>query len=276
MQVQAYPMDEAGNPPRILWFSVTVSMICHLVFFMLMIIIPNYKPDRSFSTSVIDVSLVNLPSSPASTSGRQQRPASKDSPIPDSTPQPVKEAHLSQEQKKPEEVSLSPKQHRVKTSLKKETFESSKALKHAISEIKKTINQSRAQSVTEAIDRLGDAVDDAKGIGTTEGIHTQGQKALEVMDIYKAEIPYHIQKNWVFSEQLAGTDSTDLVAWLVIAIKSDGHISDIWFEKRSGNRYFDDQAYKAVIKSDPLPSLPREYLRPFFNVGLRFTSSGLK
>jgi len=95
------------------------------------------------------------------------------------------------------------------------------------------------------------------------------------MDIYKAEIPYHIQNNWVFSERLAG-GQTDLVAWLVIEIRPDGSIRDIWFEKRSGNRYFDEQAHKAVMKSDPLPPLPRGFTRPYFNVGLRFTPSGLK
>ncbi len=95
------------------------------------------------------------------------------------------------------------------------------------------------------------------------------------MEIYKAEIPHQIQKNWSFSKQLAG-GRADLVAWLVIEVRPDGAISDIWFEKRSGNRYFDDQAFKAVRKSNPLPPLPNGYTRPYFNVGLRFTPSGLR
>jgi len=174
---------------------------------------------------------------------------------------------------------------RPKTSLKKKTFKSSRVVKHAISQIEKQIESSRAQPVREAIDGLRESVADAdasavgsaeEGISASQGRSgTGGRRALELMDIYKAEIPYHIQRNWVFSEQLAG-GRTGLAAWLVIEIRPDGSLRDIWFEKRSGNRYFDEQAFKAIKKSDPLPPLPNGYARPFFNVGLRFTPSGLR
>jgi colicin import membrane protein len=69
---------------------------------------------------------------------------------------------------------------------------------------------------------------------------------------------------------------TDLEAVLVIKIMPNGEIQDIWFEKKSGNSYFDDSVYKAVKKSNPLPPLPKDYQRPFYNVGLVFTPSGLR
>ncbi len=56
----------------------------------------------------------------------------------------------------------------------------------------------------------------------------------------------------------------------------NGKIKDIWFEKKSGNSYFDESAFKAVKKSDPLPKLPKEYFKPYYNLGLIFTPSGLK
>jgi colicin import membrane protein len=56
----------------------------------------------------------------------------------------------------------------------------------------------------------------------------------------------------------------------------DGEVRDVWFEKKSGNAYFDDSAFKAVKKANPLPQLPKGYLRPFYNLGLIFTPSGLK
>jgi len=279
MQFQAYPipMDSAGHTLRILWLCISVSMISHLFFIILLIIVPDFKFSRPFSTPVIDVNLVNLPPPPASPPERQQHPAASETKSPEAAPRPVKETPLNQEQQKKEAISIAPKKPRVKTSLKKETFKPANVLKNAVSEIEKTVDQSRTQTLKETIDRLKSVVsDDVKGIGTTEGDHTSSKKPLELMDIYKAEIPYHIQKNWAFSEQLAGEDIKDLVAWMVIEIKSDGQISDIWFEKRSGNRYFDDQAYKAVVKSNPLPPLPKEYSRPLFNVGLRFTPSGLR
>ena len=67
---------------------------------------------------------------------------------------------------------------------------------------------------------------------------------------------------------------TDVEARLMIKIMANGEIRDIWFEKRSGNRYLDDSAYKAVMKSSPLPALPRGY--QFYTVLLGFTPSGLQ
>ena len=84
---------------------------------------------------------------------------------------------------------------------------------------------------------------------------------------------YHIKKNWVFSEQLAGK-RTDLEVRLLIKILENGTIQDIWFEKRSGNGYLDESAYKAITKANPLPPLPKGI--QLYNVLLGFTPSGLQ
>jgi len=187
-------------------------------------------------------------------------------------------------------VSVAPKKSRqIKESLKKKTFKPSKVVKSAITRIEKQVEDSRPNPVIEAINRLKSKVGSseardigAKGEGLTGqrgtipgGALTTGYLALKPIDIYKAEIPYHIEKNWAFSEQLTGGD-TDLVAIVVIKIMQNGEINDIWFEKKSGDSYFDESAFKAVKKSDPLPELPKEYLKPYYNLGLIFTPSGLK
>jgi len=61
-----------------------------------------------------------------------------------------------------------------------------------------------------------------------------------------------------------------------VKIMKDGKIRDIWFERRSGNAYFDDSAFKAVKKSDPLPPLPQGFSEPFYKVGFRFNLFELK
>ena len=187
-------------------------------------------------------------------------------------------------------VSVAPKKGRqIKESLKKKTFKPSKVVKSAITRIEKQVEDSRPNPVIEAINRLKTKVEssEARDIGAKEegltgqggnipgGALTTGYLALKPIDIYKAEIPYHIEKNWAFSEQLAGGD-TDLVAVVVIKIMQNGEIRDIWFEKKSGDSYFDESAFKAVKKSDPLPELPKEYFKPYYNLGLIFTPSGLK
>ena len=46
-----------------------------------------------------------------------------------------------------------------------------------------------------------------------------------------------------------GGGHTNLEAVIIVKIMRDGEIRDVWFEKRSGNSYFDDSAHKAVKKS---------------------------
>ena len=204
----------------------------------------------------------------------------------------------------PDTISVAPKKKTVKkkTSLKKKTFRSAQVIKRAIKRIEKKTEVSRPNTVKEAIDRLRSEVkktevdqvkkkadsDDVKETADGGGIGIQGdgsgipgqpgamsRQVLEKIDLYKLEIAYHIEKKWAFPEQFAG-GRTDLEAVLVIKILPNGEIRDIWFEKKSGNSYFDESAEKAVRKSNPLPPLPKEYRRPFYNVGLVFTPSGLR
>ncbi|GBC61526.1 hypothetical protein DENIS_2488 [Desulfonema ishimotonii] len=94
-----------------------------------------------------------------------------------------------------------------------------------------------------------------------------------INDVYKAQLRYKIEQNWIFSEQLAGI-SRDLRSIVSIRVLPDGSIADIWFERRSGNDYLDDSAYRAVVKADPLPPLPSEYSEYTFS--LRFSPAGLR
>jgi colicin import membrane protein len=283
MPARAYRMGEMGNDPRILGVSIFVSMVCHLILFGLLVIQPGYSSRRIFSPPVINVSIITLPEPDVSNKSKEATGEKKETSVrikADPVPPAPEAAATDREKSDTKAVSIVPQKFKTKTSLKNKTFKSSKVLKRAISEIEKKVDASRADPVVKAIDRLRKTVDKSDRVDTrdeaaTERANARDRQVLEVMDIYKAEIPYRIQKNWVFSEQLAG-GRTDLVAWLVIEIMPDGEIRNIWFEKRSGNRYFDDQAYKAVKKSDPLPSLPEGYKRPIFNVGLRFTPFGLR
>jgi TonB family protein len=96
-----------------------------------------------------------------------------------------------------------------------------------------------------------------------------------LIQIYKLEIAYQIQKNWAFSEQLAGMRN-DLKALLVFKVMPDGEIRDVFFTDRSGNRYLDESAHKAIIKSNPILPHPKGVIRPYVTVGIRFTPEGAK
>ncbi|MFP4446474.1 MAG: energy transducer TonB, partial [Desulfosudaceae bacterium] len=129
-------------------------------------------------------------------------------------------------------------------------------------------------SLSEALSRLRRQVDEGEAREGGGGTGGQGapRDRLTALDIYKLEIRYHILENWVYSRRLAGKDQ-DLKAAIGITIAADGKITDIWYDRRSGNQYFDESAYKAVLKSDRLPALPEGY--ETYTVGLEFTPSDI-
>jgi colicin import membrane protein len=272
--------EKNGSRGFIIFF--TLSFIGHVVIFALFLLLPDAAPAKKYMpTPHINVSLVSDPSqeAPPRPSSKATRRVSKQS---------VSSKVSAGSDKK---VSVAPVKSKAKKSLKKKTFKSSKVLKQAISKLEKKVEDSRPPALNEAIDKLKrrvaetdpaerrrkEAVENLarKGSGTGDGSLTDRYRISGVMQIYNAEIKYQIQKNWVFSEQFAGSN-TELETALVIKILPNGEITDIWFDKKSGNAHLDDSAYKALVKSNPLPPLPEEYTRPEYPIGFRFGPKGLK
>lgn len=118
-----------------------------------------------------------------------------------------------------------------------------------------------------------------RGAGGSGGVGTAAmgiQAKMAIKSYAGSVLPDRINRNWAFSDRLTG-GRANLEAVLVITISAQGKITDIRFERKSGHRYFDDSVYKAVVKSDPLPPLPKVYTdhENTYTVGLRFTPSGL-
>jgi colicin import membrane protein len=276
--------QDEENERRNFFSNFAVSLLCHLIFFVILIFAPGYATDRNPSLSVINVSLVTLLSQ-----GNAPKPAEFKTQPEDK--EKVQEAKISTktasktDQEPSESISLKLKEKKVKESLKKKTFKTDRVVESAISRIKKEVEESRPDQVNKAIARLKDQVEktgppnlskpqDTKKTGPLGGTSTGSKKDLELMDIYMIEIQYRIQKNWSLPPQLTG-GRTDLEAWPAIKIMPNGEIKDIWFDKRSGNSSFDEQVKKAILKSNPLPPLPKGYWRSYFEVGFHFTTSGL-
>ena len=276
---------------RALFFTFVISTILHLIFFAALIFVPGPNPYKHFSPSVINVSMVALPGQKkAPGAGRltgfeleNKIAKAKKAPVSKILPATVAKANRDSSKA----ISVSSNRNRIKKSLKKKTFKSSRVVKSVIARVEKKVEEARPNPIAEAIDRLKNKVaigcqepqlrtgvaSSSTGVAGSHG--AGGKKTLELIDIYKSQISYYIEKNWAFSKQLAG-GRTDLAAVVVIRIMRNGEIKDVWFEKKSGNTYFDESAYKAVMKSNPLPMLPKGYLRPYYNLGLIFTPSGLR
>ncbi len=265
--------------PRVFLLFFAVSTIGHILFFTVLILVPGYTTHKKPSLSVMHVSMVTLP-------------ALEKAMVPDRPQPPVQESKISTApvpEKVPQEsapVSVNPQTEKIKQSLKKKTFRPTKVVKSAITQIEKKVTESRPDHVKQAIDRLKDQVEKAEAVDRTGHLPVTGpgipggsgeasKKILELIDIYRVEVAYQIQKNWAFPEQLAGARS-DLVAELGFTILPNGEIKDIWFDKKSGNRYLDESAKKAIMKSNPVRPHPPGIQKPYVNVGLRFTPKGVK
>lgn len=278
----------------LLLFSL-FSFLGHLALFAAMLFSPFLLPEKRYSPSAIQVSMVSLPPGPPTPLAPRQTPAPEAptaaEPVPP-TPEPVVEPTPAPAVSVPEpappeppaeaavSVAPKPKVYKKKTSLKKKTYKPKKKVKPTVSK-KKTKVDSRSEQVSRAIDKLkkrhltppagSNATSGGQGGGGAAG----GKAGGEIIDIYKAEIAVRIQNNWAFSKHLAG-GKKDISAVIVLKILPSGEIGDSWFEKRSGNTLLDDSAFRAVQKSNPLPPLPKGHFRSFYVVGLIFTPEGIQ
>jgi colicin import membrane protein len=288
--------QEVGNHSPSIVLPFGISFLFHLVIIGVLIFMPQFGSRFKYRPGVVNVSLVSLPAAgPASArpppSGVNSKPVEPKTPekpvvkVPEPKPAPVVK-------KPPETVSLAPKPKKAKESLKQKTIDPKKMIDSAIERIEKKVDKTETDSVTAAIDQLkrkvaaaesqsGEGLEGTSGkagtgpVGPAGGSGVGGARVQESILIYQAEIQYQIQKNWAFSQQLAG-DNTQLEAILAIKVLRNGEIEDIWFDKKSGNTYLDESAYKAVVKSNPLPPLPNDYMQPIYKIGLRFGPRGLK
>ena len=232
------------------------------------------------------------PAKPEVKESKPEPPAPKPEKV--SVPEPQPHPPKAEPEKSADVISLSNEKPKIKTSLKKETFKSTQAIKNALNRIEKQVEETKPVGPPgicpgpyqeqggknrgcdgRASVKGNAASGQASGSGGGGGTGGTGAFGIQPIDFYRSLVPNHIENNWVFNEQLVG-GRTDLVSVIVIKIMQNGEISDIWFEKKSGNSYFDDSVYKAVKKSNPLPPLPKEYTRPYYELGLIFTPKGLK
>jgi colicin import membrane protein len=283
MSVHAYNSGIGDSPStQGLAAAISISVLCHLLIFAASVYYSQYRPEKRFVPSVIRVNMVALP--PA---GPEAPPAAvpprvvKSPAAPKKAAVPVgKKAPATPKAKKA--VSLSKKRDTRKTSMKKKTYRPSQVVKKALRRIEKQVDQGRPDPLSAALDRLKAKVADdgprtRPAAGKRTGPTTPGAgrvRQLALIDIYRVEIAHQIQKNWAFSGSVAG-GRTELTAELAFTVMPDGQIRDVWFDKRSGNRYLDESARKAVVKSNPVRPHPAGILRPYVTVGLRFTPEGV-
>jgi len=292
----AYPLG-MGTDSRTMLFYFGISFFIHLSFIGYLVLLPESAPRQRFSPGSINVSLVSLPGPPASAPAAEtvvipkpevkktvvapviEKPAPKPPAV---TPKPPKTVSLAPEKSK----------WKVKKSLKKKTLDRRKMIDQAVSGVQKKVEKSKTDSVNQAIaalkkkvaqteantaptDQTARAATGAAGAGVPGAIGPGGKRALDLIDIYKIEVAFQVERHWAFSEQLAG-DGRALQASLVFRVLPSGEVSDIRFTERSGNSYLDESAYKAIVKASPVSPHPAGTRAMYVTVALRFTPAGIR
>ncbi len=83
-----------------------------------------------------------------------------------------------------------------------------------------------------------------------------------------------IKKQWTISPGLLPRENIGAV--IHVRVLRNGDVEGISFEKRSGNRYFDESALRAVRKASPFPPLPEGTGDGEVEMGIRFHASELR
>jgi colicin import membrane protein len=268
---------------------MAISFCGHLLLFALFIFSPSMGSDDPYMPGIIDVQIVDVP---LPKGGAPKKTPETRAPAPvkePAAPREIEPVAPKQPTAAKPEVSVAPKKPKAKTALKYKTLKSKEVLKSALKQLEQKVESQPDRQLEDTIKRLKDQVaeDDRRetpaatpqvqeGTGNKPGLFGKGSKQeAEAIDIYHLEVAYRINKNWAFSDQLAGA-GTDLMAWVTFKVMPDGAIADISFTQRSGNVYLDESAYKAIMKSSPVQPHPPGLARPYIIMGIRFTPQGVQ
>lgn len=293
--------DYRGDGQMQLVYPLLISLFLHLALLLLFVFTPNLGFEKPRAQSVINVSMVSF-QGPAKGSAPESAapPVAAKAPVvekpavvqpPSVTPPTPKAPAL-----------VDPPVPRPKTSLKKKTFQSTEVVKRAIEQLEGRVADTRDAPPQEAaepeplqsvLERLRQTVGQtevaragsgsgAGAAGSTQGTGTArgtagggGGRKAELIDLYRLEVAFQIQKNWAFNEQLAGGDHS-LAAAIVFKVMPDGEIRDIFFTDRSGNAHLDESAYRAIVKSSPVGHHPSGLAQPYVVTAIRFTPKGIR
>jgi TonB family protein len=94
------------------------------------------------------------------------------------------------------------------------------------------------------------------------------------INAYYAMIWSRIKRGWALPQGILPGDVLETV--IDVTILRSGAVTEVNFEKRSGNRFFDESVLKAIRKASPFPPLPAWFGEASLDVGIRFHSSELR
>jgi colicin import membrane protein len=275
----------------------TISLILHALFFFGMILFHNFKLPNKPIPQVIQIDLVSFVPEPESVQEVVPEKTAKSEEISPKDVISVKKEAIKKEvrkiptikpainlktkpknlkalmaKKKKNKIEKLKEKQIVKKLKPKKEVEPDKLLEEAREKLEKKIEEQNQSRLTQALNRLKKKVknQDEKQNPAT-GYSKKGYKPI---DIYKMVVGAKIEQNWVFNDALLARIDQNLEVRILIKILKSGEIRDIIYETKSGSRYLDESAKKAIKKVNSLPQLPTGIRS--FNLVVIFTPKGLK
>ena len=283
------PLDHSKKTAIVFFF---VSVFLHGLFFCSMIFFQDFKLPKPMP-SVVRIDLVSFSPEPVfeepaktkespkkeSVSVKTTAIEKKNRKIPTIKPdislktKPKNLKDLMDQQKKKKKVpNKKKKKNPVKKKNLKKQIDSEKKLEEVRKNLEKKVEDQTQDQISQALSRLQKKVKEQgkskEGVG--KGEYARYGKPI---DIYQHIMQLAFEQNWVFNDILAKMDQ-NLEVRILIKILKSGEIRDIIYETRSGNRYLDESAKKAIKKASPLPPLPAGMYS--YDVLIGFTPKGLK
>jgi len=130
--------------------------------------------------------------------------------------------------------------------------------------------QRQISSVDKAIEDIRKRTDSST---STSGQVDESESSSKI-NAYYALIWSRIKGQWALPQGILPRENIEAI--IQARILKNGTIANISFEKRSGNRYFDESAMKAIKKASPFPPLPEWTRDSSIEVGIRFRSAELR
>ena len=249
-------------------WTLAASVLLHLVALAVgLVLYPALNSRPRHLPPIYTVSLVSLPA-PAAQAAQTAPPAAVP-PLEKTRPAPIKPPA-------PEAISLEKTKKTPPVAPPPKPVDSQAEIDRALARVRGELQEKAkiAKRIDTAVDRLA-----RQGSGSGQsaiGLRGTGP-AGEVdaaMSDYLVVIVKIINAHW-FSPVGLIQKQGPLVGIYNIQITRSGGIQRGWFESQSGDRYLDQSVEKAVARSNPLPPLPQDFKGPYFEVGFRYTETGI-
>jgi colicin import membrane protein len=244
-----------GGPP--LNRMILVSVGLHVVILSLLILSPSFPSPKLTFGPVYTVSLV---STPGNVLAQKSSPALAKELMTADHPEPVLKKQLAPQTEVPIRT--------IETRKKQDP-----GLEKAMAEIrKKAAAEPVVRPPVKAVPEKPAAVPETPAAATAPAAAPAarpGDAALsEKMRAYYGTIWSRIKGGWALPQGILPGEVLEVV--IQATIMRSGAITEVNYEKRSGNRFFDESALKAVKKASPLPPLPAGVGDSSIDIGIRF------